>query len=37
VGNKGEGFLVSAEVNKVLGLRIFDLLITGENPETAGG
>jgi hypothetical protein len=36
VGNKGGGSLVSAEENKALVLRIFDLFIGGENPETAG-
>jgi hypothetical protein len=37
-GQQGGGeSLVSAEENKVLVLRILDLLFTGENPETAGG
>jgi hypothetical protein len=35
--NKDGGSLVSAEENKALILRIFDLFITGENPESAGG
>jgi hypothetical protein len=37
VGDKGGGAIVSAEENKALALRIFDLFIGGENPETAGG
>jgi len=34
---KGGGSFVSAEENKALVLRILDLVITGENPETAAG
>jgi hypothetical protein len=37
VGNKGGGSLVSAVENKALVLRIFDLFVRSENPETAGG
>jgi hypothetical protein len=37
VDNKGGGSFVSAEENEVLVLRIFDLFITEENLETAGG
>jgi hypothetical protein len=38
VGNKGGGSpVVSAEENKALVLRIFDLFSGGENPEPTGG
>jgi hypothetical protein len=37
VGDKGGGFLVPAEENIASILRIFDLFIAEENPETPGG
>jgi hypothetical protein len=37
MGNKGGGSVVLAEVNNAFVLRIPDLFIIGENPETAGG
>ena len=36
-GQQGRGATVPAEESKALVLRIFDLFIGGENPETAGG
>jgi hypothetical protein len=37
VYNKVRGATVPAEESKALVLRIFDLFIGGENPDTAGG
>jgi hypothetical protein len=37
MGNKGGESLVSAVENKSPVLRIFDLFVRSENPETAGG